>query len=444
MIQGTQAELAGGAVDLDGRSIDLTGFVIRHRSLFISLTVIAVLASVGAFLMAQALPVSTTVSYQFTLTFKGAGQAEYPNKTPFSPQDIIGTDVLEPLWKAQELQERIELANLTRSVTISRSSRDLSMLQSEYEQKLANTKLTAAERQVLETEFKSKLDALARTGFTITCSTSQLTVAQAERLVTAIPAEWARLSEAVGVTAYKFPLPQSMALRGSAEALAKNDTDVVASILHAELLRTYVESVSETIEKLTTVQGSELIKTFGGETLLDLQQRVVALQRNLIMPVYIDTMAAAQEKSKAEFVSITGVRRQMLEAALEKSEQRSEVLHDALNRLGSDQRESRTNSLPPGEGGVLANVDGTFIDRVIEQAVKSQDVEYRRKLIERVVESDLEVVDQKARVEFEAWLIKAIEERRHALSVVQPSAASTTQRLVSLRTRSQNSRTVRV
>lgn len=155
MNQGTPTGNAGDGVVYDEGSIDLIGFVMRHRSLFVLSTVIAALMTVGAYAITQALPGSTVASYQVTLTFKGAAQGQYPNKSPFSPQDLIGTNVLEPIWKAQGLQERIELADLARAVTISRSSRDLSMLQSEYEQKLANTKLTAAERQVLEGEFKS-------------------------------------------------------------------------------------------------------------------------------------------------------------------------------------------------------------------------------------------------------------------------------------------------
>ena len=435
MNQGTQAGNAGDGVVYDEGSIDLMGFVMRHRSLFVLSTVIAALMTVGAYAITQALPGSTVASYQVTLAFKGAAQGQYPNKAPFSPQDLIGTDVLEPIWRAQGLQERIELSELARAVTISRSSRDLSMLQSEYGQKLANTKLTAAERQELEAEFKAKLEALAQTGFTITCAAAELSPSETERLVVAIPAEWARLSEAGGVTAYEFPLPQAKDLRTSAEALAKSDTEVSASILHAELLRDFVESVSSTIGTMMTVQGSELATASGGETLIDLRQKVLALQRNLIMPAYIDTMAAAQEKSSADFVSITGVRRRMLEAALAESEQRSEVLHDALSQLSSEPRDLRVDGgggVPSREGGVLANVDGSFIDRVIEQAVKSRDVEYRRELSERTVEADLEVVEQKARVEFETWLLKAIDERRSAATAAQPAAASTTERLVSL------------
>jgi hypothetical protein len=123
----------------------------------------------------------------------------------------------------------------------------------------------------------------------------------------------------------------------------------------------------------------------------------------------------------------------MHEAALAESEQRSEVLHEALSQLNSDQRDTRTDGVVPNrEGGVLANVDGSFIDRVIDQAVMSRDVEYRRALIERAVEADLEVVESKSKVDFETWLLKAIDERRNATAVSQSSAASTTERLVSL------------
>jgi hypothetical protein len=432
MNQGTPTGNAGDGVAFDDGAIDVVGFISRHRAKVVLATIIAGLFTVGLYAIAQALPGTSVASYQFTLTFRGAAQGQYPNKSPFSPQDIIANSVLEPIWEAQGLQERITIGELARSVTISRSSRDLSLLESDYNQKLANTKLTATERQALESEFKAKLEALAQTAFTVTCSANDLGAGAAERFVQAIPAEWARLSEAGGVTAYEFPLPQAKDLRASADSLSQSGTDVAASILHAELLRDFVESVSRTIGTMMTVQGSEMATAATGETLIDLRQRVLALQRNLIMPAYIDTMAAAQEKSAAEFVSITGVRRRMLEAALEESEQRSEVLHEALRQMNSDQRDLRAGGLPSREGGVLANVDGSFIDRVIEQAVKSRDVEYRRDLSERTVEADLDVVVQKSKVEFETWLLTTIDERRNAASVAQSSTASTTERLVSL------------
>ncbi|MBM4111516.1 MAG: hypothetical protein FJ254_09210 [Phycisphaerae bacterium] len=172
-----------------------------------------------------------------------------------------------------------------------------------------------------------------------------------------------------------------------------------------------------------------------GETLVDLRQRVDALQRNLIMPAYIDIMAVAQQSSPAEYLAITGVRRRMLDSALATGESRSKVLHEALERVRTEQREARTIQDPtlPGSGsGVIANVDGTFIDRVVEQAVRSRDVEYRRELSDRCVDADLVVVDQKARTDFERWLSETIEQRRSSTRSIPTDAASANQRLISL------------
>ena len=435
MNQGTPTGNAADGVAYDEGAIDVVGFVSRHRAKVVLATVIAGLFTVGLYAIAQALPGTSVASYQFTLTFKGAAQGQYPNKSPFSPQDIIASSVLEPIWEAQGLQERIAIGELARSVTISRSSRDLSLLESDYNQKLANTKLTATERQALESEFKAKLDALAQTAFTVTCSAADLGPGAAERFVQAIPAEWARLSEAGGVTAYEFPLPQTRELRMSAAALKSNEPNAAESILHAELLRDFVEGVDKTISSMMSVQGTELATSGTGETLIDLRQRVLALQRNLIMPAYIDTMAAAQEASPSEYASITGVRRRMLDSALETGKKRSEVLHEALDRVRSEQREGRGMQDATGVGsgsGVIANVDGTFIDRVVEQAVKSRDVEYRRELSDRCVEADLDVVDQQARADFEKWLSETIESRRTQTRSTPTDAASTTERLVSL------------
>ncbi|MBM4111738.1 MAG: hypothetical protein FJ254_10395 [Phycisphaerae bacterium] len=91
MIQGTPAENADHGVAGDEGAINIMGFAMRHRSLIVLSTIVAALATVGAYAIAQALPSTTTASYQITLTFKGAAKGQYPNKTPFSPQDLIGS-----------------------------------------------------------------------------------------------------------------------------------------------------------------------------------------------------------------------------------------------------------------------------------------------------------------------------------------------------------------
>lgn len=401
--------------DLEPGSIDLLGFGMRHRGLFLGATALAAVIGAGGYFLASALPATPVATYEFTLTFKGADQGEYPNRTRFSPQDIVATSLLEGLWKAQNLEDVIELADLARSVTVGQSSRELSILQAEYSQKLANTKLTATEREAVEMEFRAKLGSLSQSTFTVSCVAEGLSPAQAERLVTAIPAEWARASDARGVTAYEFPLPQSTDLRRSAETLASAGSDAPSAILHADMLRSFTEDVDTTLTHLMSVPGADLTRTPTGESVVDLRRRVTALQSNLIMPAYIETMAAAQDRNPAEFEAITGVRKRMLDAALKTSQERARVLKDALSQVTTESRGSaRAGQLSPmqPDAGVIANVDGTFIDRVIDQAVRSRDVEHRRDLTNRLVEAELDVVDRQARVDFETWLMEAIAKRR--------------------------------
>jgi len=82
-------------------------------------------------------------------------------------------------------------------------------------------------------------------------------------------------------------------------------------------------------------------------------------------------MAMAQERSNSEYVSITGVRRQMLQASLSESEQRSRVLHDALGQLSSARRESQSSESTSSEGGVLANVTHAEAPALIRALVEA-------------------------------------------------------------------------
>lgn len=398
-----------------GDSVDLLGFAMRHRRLLAVATAIAACLTAGTLLLTRTLPSTPTTTYGITLTFKGAAQGEYPNKTRFSPQDIIATHLIEGLWKAQGLEESIELADLCRSITIAQSSRELSLLEADYSQKLSNSKLTATERAALEAEFRSKLASLSQSSYTITCVASGLTASQAGRLILAIPTAWASASEARGVTAYEFPLPQSADLRRSAERLASAGSDAPSAILHADMLRSFTEDVDTTIGRLMAVPGGEQTRTASGESVIDLGRRVSALQSNLIMPAYIETMAAAQERNPGEFEAITSVRRRMLEAALKTAQERATVLREALDQVTSESRiAGRDGTLSPmqPDAGIIANVDGTFIDRVIDQAVRSRDVEHRRELSNRVVEAELDVVERQARLDFEEWLMESIAKRR--------------------------------
>lgn len=397
-------------LDAQGDSVDILGFATRHRRPLVFSTVAALLLTVGGLLAAQVVPASSVVRYELTLTFPGASQGTYANGSPFSPQDIVATPLLEGVWKAQGLEPSISLSDLCRSVTIAQAGRELSQLEAEFAQKLANTKLTASERAGLEAEFQSRLDALAQTAFTISCTTASLTPEQAAQVVIAIPPEWARASESRGVSRYTFPLPQSADLRQSAERVASAESDVGGTLSHALLLLAITDDLSVTLQGLAEIHGSANTRTSDGATVRDLQRRLDAILRTAIVPACIESMAASRESDPVAYSLVLGVRRDLLLGDLKAAKEEAQAIRAALDGIASPMRapgRAADMAVSTAEPGLIANVDGTFIDRVIEQAVTAHDVSYRRTLNNRLLEAELGVIERQKRVDFEEWLASA-------------------------------------
>jgi hypothetical protein len=88
--------------DEEDSSVDILGFLQRHRRGFVSGTLIVGLLTVGAMAVALALPrVDRYCTLDLTPVFVGASDGRYPNKTLYAPQDILANFVVEPVWRAQ-------------------------------------------------------------------------------------------------------------------------------------------------------------------------------------------------------------------------------------------------------------------------------------------------------------------------------------------------------
>jgi hypothetical protein len=332
---------------------------------------------------------------EITPTFPGAREGRYPNRAPFSPQDIVATSVVEPVWRAQGLEAVVSLPDLCRNLQIVRGGDELDLLRSDYQQKLSNSKLTATERSALEAEFSSKSKALSRA------------------------------SDVAGARSYEYPLPLGKELRASAEQISP-DSQAASSVIHAERMKSFIDALSTSIAAMSKLPGSDVVKDSRGASIVDLGQEVVSIRRNMVIPAYLDTMQEAKASDPDGYASIRSTRRKLLESELNSAKEKSRVLVEAFNDYADEtrlvRRKTDANVDDPRQAGILANVDGTFIDRVIEQAVKSRDVEYRRELTDRRLQAELDVIDRTTTSEFETWLEKTVQERPATPSAMLASA----------------------
>lgn len=410
--------------------MDILGFLQRHRRGFVSGTLIVGLLTVGAMAVALALPrVDRYCTLDLTPLFVGASDGRYPNKTPYAPQDILANFVVEPVWRAQELDKVIPLIDLSRNLQVAAGGADLELTRSEYLQKLSNAKLTSAERSAIEAEFTAKLKSMNSASLTITLGAAgKLTDEQMARFVLALPEEWARASEGSGARSYDYPLPMGEELRLSAAGVATGATASNA-VVHAERMKEFSDSLMTAVEAMSKLNGSDGIKDKSGASIVDLGHQLNAVRRNQVIPAYVETLRQARMIDPVGYEAIRSTRTKLLESELTSAKERARVLREAFEGYSDETRLVRGTTGPrvadePRQSGLMANVDGTFIDRVIEQAVKSRDVEYRRELTDRRLQAELDVVRLTSNLEFETWLETMVDQQA---KVTKDSAAHAAQ-----------------
>jgi hypothetical protein len=180
-------------------------------------------------------------------------------------------------------------------------------------------------------------------------------------------------------------------------------------------MKSFIDALSTSIAAMSKLPGSDVVKDSRGASIVDLGQEVISIRRNMVIPAYLDTMQEAKASDPDGYASIRSTRRKLLESELNSAKEKSRVLVEAFNDYADEtrlvRRKTDANVDDPRQAGILANVDGTFIDRVIEQAVKSRDVEYRRELTDRRLQAELDVIDRTTTSEFETWLEKTVQER---------------------------------
>jgi hypothetical protein len=403
--------------DEDDSSLDILGFLQRHRHGFVSGTLIVGLLTVGVMAVALALPrTDRYCALDITPVFIGAAEGRYPNKTVYAPQDILANYVVEPVWRAQKLEKVIPLMDLSRNLQVAAGGADLELTRSTYLQKLSNTKLTSAERSAIEAEFTAKLKSINSASLTITLGAAgTLTDEQMTQFVLALPEEWARATDASGARSYDYPLPMGEELRLSAAGVAIGAT-ASSAVVHAERMKEFSDSLMIAIESMSKLNGSDGIKDKSGASIVDLGHQLNAVRRNQVIPAYIETLREARRIDPVGYQAIRSSRTRLLESELTSAKERARVLREAFEGYSDETRLVRGATGPrvadePHQAGLMANIDGTFIDRVIEQAVKIRDVEYRRELTDRRLQAELDVVRLTSNFEFEAWLETMVDQQ---------------------------------
>ena len=432
MTQITGAE-ANQQQDFDAQQeagISIADIIDFLRARFVQLCAIAVITgmiSLGAgYFVRMAAGTTKLATYEFAFSFDGAAENKYPNGIPFSPQDILAAPVLDAVYAAMHLQGKIEPSDFRCTFTIARGGTELRLLQSDFEQKLANTKLTAAERTPLETQYRSALAALKTGAFVLTgdFTNSNLSDLEIERIMSAVPMAWADFAQKIrGVAIYDISVPTMT----DADKLT-NDSDY---LIAAETLRSISRRTSACAEILMNKPGGKLVLDTTGKALEDLHAEVEASYRVDVLPTYTNFLRLAYAQDSARVNEVFSNRMATSKRAVDMAEAEAEMTTNAFQNYimlssggNTGSGASPSNSMQMNNAGnmPMINLNADFFDRIIGQGIAAKDTVYRQKLNDDQLKMQTKVLKLKDDLAFDEWLLKQIQPNTQVLTDNQTDA----------------------
>ena len=143
------------------------------------------------------LPQQSRATMDISFLFPEASSGYYPNKLPFHPDDLLENVLLRRNFQINQVNRWMIYDDFKSSFSMRQSGQELLALGREFQAKLDDRKLTSAERQKLEEEFRRQLTKIPNTTYQIiwnqTGRSAQLIpTAEIEKILADIPRLWAQ------------------------------------------------------------------------------------------------------------------------------------------------------------------------------------------------------------------------------------------------------------
>ena len=363
-----------------------------RRVIGAGLLAVGALFIVGTLLVFLIAPVERTGSIQFRLLFDGAEKGEYPNGTPFSTSEIVGTPVLTEVFQANDLQRFGKYEDFKATLFVQQSNTELDFLEFEYQGLLADTKLSPVDRARIQDEFRKKREEMTDPAYVISMRRDERLVTLPRNLMEKILLDtlntWAKQAEErKGATRYNVSVLSTDILQK--EILSREDYLVAIDILRAKTNR-----VLETLRRIARIPGAESIRI--GEKRISMAEIRAGLEdviRFKLEPLSGLIRSEGVTKN-ARQLSLYAAN-QLFQLRLEKQEaaERISGIQTALGEF-RPQRVLAASGAPVGSGatggggtsqGVVAQMDQSFMDQLMELSTAQADSEYRRELTDRIV-----------------------------------------------------------
>ncbi|HET7435658.1 MAG TPA: hypothetical protein VFN10_13195 [Thermoanaerobaculia bacterium] len=387
--------------------------------IFVSLIAVICAFILGATVYVLNTPRQMTTTLPFRLDFEGAESGSYPNGIPFSQSEIIDSGTLRTTYDQNRLDRFVPFGEFSHSVSVLASNATLDALQREYQAKLSEPRLTAVERDRIETEFRQKREGLNKNDYALILTTPSnlrhLPTTLAAKALQDTLTNWAdHAIRTRRVLQYDVPVLSENVLRMDGDP----NIDLITSLL---MLRARTVELRRNITALRTLPGAELIRA-NNTSLPELDLNLTYLQKTLVEPLIATAVHDGVTQDKATTVSRLEAQLAWDRRALATAEDRVTVLRGALNdyvrdsssetarALGTSQQ-SNDSTKSSGQNNpteIVPQLSDTFLDRLVKMANDESDRHYRQKYVDEIRSASLDVGPLRAAVAYSEDLLNQV------------------------------------
>jgi hypothetical protein len=321
------------------------------------------------------------------LLFQGADREKYPNDLAISSADIITSPVLTVVYEANNMKEYCSYDEFKNGLFILESSRDIELLDLEYQSKLADTRLTSVDRAKLEEEFQQKREALRVPQYKLNFMSpigTRIPGPLMSKLLNDILATWAEQAvREKGVLTHQVHVYSANILMR--ELLEEDDY-----FIRVDILRENVNRIIGNIDELSKLPGATVIRVGQDQiSLAEVRANLEDLRRFKVEPLLAVVRGTGLTPSSS-------VRNQYLEnrlrqVRLEQQQAASRVakLHEAFQTYvlqrssivaaNASGGPAEAQSVPPA---TIPQLSESFLDRLVAISSQNSDLQFRQRLTE--------------------------------------------------------------
>jgi hypothetical protein len=399
-----------------GLSISDLAAIVKQYKAAIALVIGAVAAFViiASVAITLLLPSRRVTTLPFRLEFKGADRGQYPNGTKFSTSEVVSTPVLLQVYNHNSLSNIVDYQTFKASIFITETNPALEALEREYRAKLADPKLVAVDRARLEQEFEQKRASIARSEYSISYiedrELRKVPQALKVKLLTDTLDIWARQTVSnKGVVLYDLPILSSAIFE-------RNLLESYDYIIALDMVRAKIARIVRNIDELSTIPGAKVVRasTPGRPSLAELRFRLEDAIKFKIEPLVGMVLANGWSKNAGNSIEFLETRLAFNEITTREAEERVETLRQSLMTYqqfgpGGAGINGSAAAAPstPVQGGVIPQIDNTFIDRLVSLTSERSDIEFRQMLITEMRAQAMNVVPLRSEQQYYKSLIQS-------------------------------------